>query len=246
MIAFFDSPDCPHWSDEAGLELTAGLLASERPCRICGDLPRLARDADASLADIATTDDLRIVSPLYPRAVTWLFHAAGVDLPHGTPCMTTQGRQPEDILEELLACRPTVTDQHRRQARQLRQAAACDNDWRPWFPVIDYDRCTACGQCAAFCIFGVYTHQPDRVLVTRPANCKNNCPACARVCPAGAIIFPKHTAAPINADDTAAPGPDVLPGFGDLRDPHVMDKLRARAAAARQAAEEKRKHMENE
>src|SRR5690349_15887991 len=28
--------------------------------------------------------------------------------------------------------------------------------WKPWFPVIDYDRCTNCMQCLSFCLFGVY------------------------------------------------------------------------------------------
>ena len=28
--------------------------------------------------------------------------------------------------------------------------------WKPWFPVIDYDRCTNCMQCLTFCLFDVY------------------------------------------------------------------------------------------
>ncbi|HRQ88427.1 MAG TPA: ferredoxin family protein, partial [Bacteroidia bacterium] len=28
--------------------------------------------------------------------------------------------------------------------------------WKPWFPVIDYDRCTNCMQCLSFCLFDVY------------------------------------------------------------------------------------------
>jgi len=65
-------------------------------------------------------------------------------------------------------------------------------DWPSWYPVVDYDRCTACGQCADFCLFGVYTKSEDRVEVTNPSGCKNNCPACARICPHTAIIFPKY------------------------------------------------------
>src|SRR6266581_4822583 len=34
--------------------------------------------------------------------------------------------------------------------------AAKHGDWKPWFPVIDYDRCTNCMQCLSFCLFGVY------------------------------------------------------------------------------------------
>ena len=28
--------------------------------------------------------------------------------------------------------------------------------WKPWFPVIDFDRCTNCMQCLTFCLFDVY------------------------------------------------------------------------------------------
>jgi NAD-dependent dihydropyrimidine dehydrogenase PreA subunit len=64
--------------------------------------------------------------------------------------------------------------------------------WPAWYPVIDYSRCTSCGQCADFCLFGVYHKQEGLVKVTNPEYCKNNCPACARICPATAIIFPKY------------------------------------------------------
>jgi NAD-dependent dihydropyrimidine dehydrogenase PreA subunit len=64
--------------------------------------------------------------------------------------------------------------------------------WPSWYPLIDYSRCTSCGQCADFCLFGVYKKEEGRVIVTNPEGCKNNCPACARICPATAIIFPKY------------------------------------------------------
>jgi len=68
-----------------------------------------------------------------------------------------------------------------------------------WFPVLDYSRCTACGQCFEFCLFGVYEKtQEGRVVVAHPESCKNNCPACARICPETAIIFPKVGESPIN------------------------------------------------
>lgn len=66
------------------------------------------------------------------------------------------------------------------------------NEWPSWYPIIDYSRCTACGQCADFCLFGVYDKTEQRVSVVNPQGCKNNCPACARICPHTAIIFPKY------------------------------------------------------
>ena len=73
--------------------------------------------------------------------------------------------------------------------------------WKPWFPVIDYDRCTNCMQCLSFCLFGVYGVDGDkRIQVQNNDNCKTNCPACSRVCPEAAIMFPKYKAGPINGD----------------------------------------------
>jgi NAD-dependent dihydropyrimidine dehydrogenase PreA subunit len=67
-----------------------------------------------------------------------------------------------------------------------------DQSWPAWYPVIDYARCTSCGQCADFCLFGVYEKQENRVVVVHPHGCKNNCPACGRICPQTAIVFPKY------------------------------------------------------
>jgi ferredoxin len=40
-----------------------------------------------------------------------------------------------------------------------------------------------------------------RVEVRKPSGCKTNCPACARMCPQQAIIFPKYADSPINGDE---------------------------------------------
>jgi NAD-dependent dihydropyrimidine dehydrogenase PreA subunit len=64
---------------------------------------------------------------------------------------------------------------------------------RRWYPVIDYSRCTNCMECIDFCLFGVYgLDSVDRILVEQQDNCKKGCPACSRVCPENAIIFPEH------------------------------------------------------
>ena len=79
--------------------------------------------------------------------------------------------------------------------------AVMHGDWKPWFPVIDYDRCTNCMQCLSFCLFGVYgVDEQQRIQVQNNDNCKTNCPACSRVCPEAAIMFPKYKAGPINGD----------------------------------------------
>ena len=73
--------------------------------------------------------------------------------------------------------------------------------WKPWFPVIDYDRCTNCMQCLSFCLFDVYGVDDEKqIQVKNQDNCKTNCPACSRVCPEVAIMFPKYASGPINGD----------------------------------------------
>jgi len=79
--------------------------------------------------------------------------------------------------------------------------AAQHGEWKPWFPVIDYDRCTNCMQCLSFCLFDVYgVDDEQEIQVQNNDNCKTNCPACSRVCPEAAIMFPKYKSGPINGD----------------------------------------------
>jgi hypothetical protein len=64
---------------------------------------------------------------------------------------------------------------------------------RRWYPVIDFSRCTNCLECIDFCLFGVYgIDRAETILVEQPDNCRKGCPACSRVCPENAIIFPQH------------------------------------------------------
>jgi len=78
---------------------------------------------------------------------------------------------------------------------------------RRWYPVIDYSRCTNCMECIDFCLFGVYgVDQMDTILVEQQDNCKKGCPACSRVCPENAIIFPGHKTPAIAGADGPVTG----------------------------------------
>lgn len=73
---------------------------------------------------------------------------------------------------------------------------------RRWYPVIDYSRCTNCMECIDFCLFGVYGLDGEsRILVESQDNCKKGCPACSRVCPENAILFPQHKSSAIAGAD---------------------------------------------
>jgi NAD-dependent dihydropyrimidine dehydrogenase PreA subunit len=87
---------------------------------------------------------------------------------------------------------------------QVREEAAIPvpGKWKPWFPVIDYKRCTNCMQCLSFCLFDVYGVSSDhKIQVQNQSNCKTDCPACSRVCPEVAILFPKYRHGPIHGGE---------------------------------------------
>src|SRR5262245_8416353 len=78
---------------------------------------------------------------------------------------------------------------------------------RRWYPVIDYSRCTNCLECLEFCLFGVYgVDTLERILVETQDNCKRGCPACSRVCPEQAIMFPDYKSPAIAGAPVGAVG----------------------------------------
>jgi len=109
--------------------------------------------------------------------------------------------------------------------------------WKPWFPVIDYSRCTNCMQCLSFCLFDVYGVSSDnKIQVQNNDNCKTNCPACSRVCPEVAIMFPKYQGGPINGDevsDQEANREKIKVDISSLLGGDIYASLRTRSEIAR-------------
>ena len=86
-----------------------------------------------------------------------------------------------------------------------------------WYPVIDVSRCTACLECVNYCLFGVYAIGGDaRPFVDKPDACRDGCPACARVCPSRAIMFPLYEDRVIAGYEPDSP--DLLNDLVDLVD----------------------------
>jgi NAD-dependent dihydropyrimidine dehydrogenase PreA subunit len=104
-----------------------------------------------------------------------------------------------------------------------------------WYPVIDRHSCTNCLECLNFCLFGVYSlDDGDAILVEQPDACRNGCPACSRVCPEGAILFPQHKDPGI-AGDPQAPRATV----GQIADLSDVSQWFGGAQAAQLAALER-------
>lgn len=116
-------------------------------------------------------------------------------------------------------------------------APAGVDGWPAWYPVIDGERCTNCGRCLSFCLFGVYAPGERHPRVAQPRHCKNNCPACARICPGVAIIFPKLHESPLNGDaiiDEHAQSQRIRVDTGELLGDDIYEALARRRARAKE------------
>lgn len=170
-----------------------GLVVREVP-----DLCRLAAVGAASLRDVAAAAQ-PVILACQPRAVRWLFHRAGAPLPEHAAIINLRTVVPADLGSQLAALgTPEPLSDASRPAPPQPASVPETDDWLPWYPVIDYARCNHCKLCLNFCLFGVYGEDAaGTVAVRHPQACKNNCPACARICPEVAIMFPKYSQGPI-------------------------------------------------
>ncbi len=193
------------WTDKGKVaEMAAALKNEGYEVVLVADLCRQVMEASPELPKMAAG----VIFACHPRAVHSLLEWAG-----------QEARQVEDLRsnsrEEVLA-RLGISYSDTRDAaeterfRQEIAAFPAENGTDAWYPVLDKTRCVECGKCHDFCLFGVYTVENKRVKVTQPQNCKNSCPACARMCPSRAIIFPKYEKSPINGgtalEETFTPG----------------------------------------
>ncbi|MCR6624591.1 MAG: ferredoxin family protein [archaeon YNP-LCB-003-016] len=60
----------------------------------------------------------------------------------------------------------------------------------PWYPRIDYNKCTGCLTCVNFCPHKVYDVENGKPKVARPFECVVGCMSCSKICPSEAITFP--------------------------------------------------------
>lgn len=193
------------------------------------DLCELAARRDSLFQQLGETQNLKIIA-CYPRTMKWLFDASGSTMPPDTEIFNMRTDLPENILRKINSA---DTESKNEPDLVIDSTLNQKGEWIPWFPVIDYDRCIDCKQCLNFCLFGVFAStEQGKVIVTNPQNCKTNCPACARVCPEVAIIFPKFPDAPINGAevrDTDVDGQKSGVKITDVIKGDIYEKLRQRS-----------------
>ena len=205
---------------ESGKLLHEILKSSGRELLVLDDLCRGAAEKEPRLADFLKQGNSTVIA-CHPRAVKWLLAFSGIEMStiESLQCLNIMELSLKSILQIL---KIDIPEKHKNSLENLNplmqipssddlqeNSASFEKEYalansqgstRPWFPVIDYSRCTDCGACMDFCLFGVYEKINDKIEVKNPFNCKDNCPACARICPHHAIIFPKYNRAPVNGD----------------------------------------------
>ena len=146
------------------------------------DLCALSIDNAGELRKLNNRFQKKIVIACYPRAVENILNQASSPFQE-MKVLNFRRLSAVEIEAELADMNGNRQENHEVLSSDLKVPA--------WFPVVEKKRCTDCGQCAKFCLFGVYRYSDKQLIVENPLNCKNNCPACARSCPVSAIIFPR-------------------------------------------------------
>ena len=160
--------------------------------------------------------DMILLAPLFPRAAQLVLRANGLNyrLAEGdgdSATDTTFGSHrlwafdyreyltPDILKQSVMALVSEIRAEEDAELPSLAEQPEnpiweIDEPVQPrWYPVIDEDRCTLCYECLNFCLFGVYDVREDgHVFTAQPDACRPGCPACARVCPSEAIIFPLY------------------------------------------------------
>lgn len=169
-------------------KLTHYLEAKKSKFIMMTDLCGLAATDKELLSDLIKDDTRYLVTGCFPRTMNLLFRKVNNDFDVSTGMHFVNLF--EDTFESICEQIDSFSDEPGEEGTSGNLEAS--SEWPSWYPVIDYERCTSCGQCADFCLFGVYEKSASEVKVVNPQGCKYNCPACARICPATAIIFPKY------------------------------------------------------
>lgn len=179
-------------------------------------------------------DDMIVLAWLYPRSAYWVLDANRVrgrlgrtsSLPEEEPDQLPTRADAAELPDRRIWCLDLRTND--RAAPYLEEIARIADITteapaeatsptgaapdriaetpRPrWYPVIDYGRCTNCLECLNFCLFGVFgLDESDVISIDEPDACRDGCPACSRICPAGAIMFPQHNDPAIAGDPKAS------------------------------------------
>ncbi len=195
--------------------------------------------------------DLIVAARLYSRAVHWLLDANSVKGRFGDSEQQTGDRPQRTIwcldlrsfgdVESATAEIERIAAASAGSAASGQEISAEEQTKYRWYPVIDYDRCENCMECLNFCLFGVLgVDESQQIIVEQPDACRSGCPACSRVCPSRAIMFPMHATPAIAGDPAAQPDAfnlNLVQLLGTSNPPDLATTERYRALAEKAEAD---------
>lgn len=182
--------------------------------------------------------DMILLAPMYPRAAQLVLRANGLRYRLARQIVDQEDPQGQDDVRRLWAfdyreygsfevLQNTIAALSAEYLSPVERSSASrplleeiQEEVHPrWYPVLDDEACVNCFECLNYCLFGVYDVNKDgRVFTAQPDQCRPGCPACARVCPTGAIVFPLYPDAKIAGGE---PAPEDSQGhivsLGDLK-----------------------------
>ena len=176
--------------------------------------------------------DMIVLAWLYPRSSYWVLRAnqiqgrfldAAADAEEEGSAETSVGSsaespgraiwcldlrshdEPQPFLESIARIVTLKTGDRPAQAADSHVKTVEETTNPRWYPIIDFDRCTNCLECLNFCLFGVFgVGASNEIIIEEPDACRAGCPACSRICPQGAIMFPQHGDPAIAGDANAS------------------------------------------
>jgi len=248
-------PEHEHLEKEilAGLEGRHDLKVTVLP-----HLYDLSQDGPGVQFLRSVEDDMVILTWLYPRSAFWVLDANGIHGSLGPTFSLTEeidaaaavGKRTMwclDLRNESRA-EPYLKEIDRIASLLVEPAAVASRaaNGKPqfveeaaeprWYPVVDYSRCGGCLECLDFCHFGVFAAgEGGRPVVEHPDACRPGCPACSRICPQGAIMFPHH------GDPAIAGDPEL-----SLKNLNLDLSRLSQAADPRRIAESERKRAQEQ
>jgi NAD-dependent dihydropyrimidine dehydrogenase PreA subunit len=207
ILSLHPSPDAMQNELQEAIVERCGALGV--PCLTIPPLERIAEACEFWSTLAENLENPILACWLHPRPAVWLLQRHGIAIDE-SQIFNLNGFFDSTSASEM------IFEKHGVAAKKSAEASAQSpktfalkiekltaKTRERWYPIIDGSRCVNCGHCLQFCLFGVYElDEADQVRVRRPDQCKTGCPACSRICPHGAIMFPLY-----DKDDAIAGAP---------------------------------------